>query len=58
MSENKVRLCEEFLEYLIDKYVMFERKAESDPHYSGTGDYINIEDTVAEYFGIGKYSME
>lgn len=58
MSEDKVQLCEYFLEYLIDKYAMFERKAEPCPHYTGTGDYINIEDTVAEYFGIGKYSME
>ena len=30
---------------------MFERKAESDPHYSGIGDYINIKEVVAEYFG-------
>ena len=52
MSENnKLQLCEEFLEYLIDKYVMFERKTESDPHYSGIGDYINIKGVVAEYFG-------
>ena len=50
-ENNKLQLCEEFLEYLIDKYAMFERKAESDPHYSGIGDYINIKGVVAEYFG-------
>ena len=52
MSENnKLQLCEEFLEYMIDKYAMFERKAESDPHYSGRGDDINIKGGVAEDFG-------
>ena len=52
MSENnKLQLCEEFLEYLIDNYAMFERKSESYAHYSGIGNYINIKGVVAEYFG-------
>lgn len=39
---KKSQLCEEFLEYLIDKYAMFERKADIEPHYCGIGDYIDI----------------
>ena len=53
-KEELLELYGEFLEYLIDKYAMFERKAESDPHYSGIGDYINIKGVVAEYFGTEK----
>ncbi len=48
--QKRSQLCEEFLEYLIDKYAMFYRKKETNPHYSGAGDYIDIKKVVEEYF--------
>ncbi len=49
-NNEKIQVCIDFLEYLIDKYAMFDRKAYIEPHYSGAGDYIDIRKVVEEYF--------
>ncbi len=49
-NNEKIQVCIGFLEYLIDKYVMFDRKADLELHYSGAGDYIDIRKVVEEYF--------
>lgn len=50
MDDKKLQLCEDFLEFLMDKYAMFERKSEVSPNYTGIGDYINVKSVVKEYF--------
>ena len=50
MDDKKLQLCEDFLEFLMDKYAMFERKSEENPNYTGIGDYINVKSVVKEYF--------
>ncbi len=49
-NNEKIQVCIGFLEYLIDKYVMFDRKADLELHYSDAGDYIDIRKVVEEYF--------
>jgi hypothetical protein len=51
--KEQSQLCGEFLEWLQGKYAMFELKTpRDDPFYRGTGDYINSEKLLAEFFGI------
>ena len=50
MDDKKLQLCEDFLEFLMDKYAMFEIKSEENPNYTGIGDYINVKSVVKEYF--------
>ena len=47
------QLCGEFLEWLQGKYAMFELRTPREDHfYHGTGDYINTEKLLAEFFKI------
>lgn len=51
--QEQSQLCGEFLEWLESKYAMFElRTARENPQYIGTGDYIDAEKLLAEFFGI------
>ena len=51
--KEQSQICGEFLEWLQSKYAMFDLKIKRDnPCYFGAGDYINIERTLAEFFGI------
>ena len=52
IQENS-QLCGEFLEWLQGKYAMFElRTPRDEPFYHGSGDYINAEKLLAEFFEI------
>lgn len=51
--QKESQLCGEFLEWLQNKYAMFELNVpREEPSYYGTGDYINIEKLLAEFFEI------
>lgn len=51
--QEKSQICGEFLEFLQNKYAMFELKCKRDnPYFVGVGDYINTETILAEFFGI------
>lgn len=51
--QEQSALCGEFLEYLQNKYDMFEHSASrEEPVYRGTGDFINSEKVLADFFGI------
>jgi hypothetical protein len=50
--KEQSQLCGEFLEWLQSKYAMFELKTPSTDLYYGTGDYINPEKLLAEFFEI------
>ncbi len=51
--QDKSQICGEFLEWLQKKYAMFRLDiSRPDPFYHGSGDYINIEHILAEFFGI------
>lgn len=46
-------LCKRFLDFLENKYDMFSRCApREEPYYTGSGDYINHETELAEFFSI------
>lgn len=49
---EQAQLCGEFLEWLQSKYAMFKFSEENEPFYIGTGDCINIEKELAEFFEI------
>lgn len=51
-EEEKIRLCEDFLAYLVDQYAIFKRKSDVTPVYTGGGDQINIKNIVKEYFDL------
>lgn len=51
--QEQSQVCGEFLTWLQKKYAMFERKiSRKEPVYYGTGDYINTEKVLAEFFNI------
>lgn len=51
--QEQSQICGEFLEWLQSKYAMFDLRITRDyPCYFGSGDYINIEKTLAEFFDI------
>lgn len=57
--QDQTQLCGEFLEWLQNKYAMFERNiTREDPFYVGTGDYINVEKVLAEFFEINLAEAE
>lgn len=54
--QEQSQLCGEFLEWLQNKYTMFDKKIKRESPFMDvmrdTGDYINIEKILAEFFGI------
>ena len=57
--QEESNLCGEFLNWLQNKYAMFElRKPREEAHYIGSGDYINTEEVLAEFFGIDLVQAE
>lgn len=57
--QEESNLCGEFLSWLQNKYAMFElRKPREEAHYLGSGDYINTEEVLAEFFGIDLVQAE
>ncbi len=51
--QEQSQLCGEFLEWLQSKYAMFDKKQKRDSGiFLGSGDYINTEKLLAEFFGI------
>ena len=57
--QEESNLCGEFLNWLQNKYAMFElRKPREEVHYLGSGDYINAEEVLAEFFGIDLVQAE
>lgn len=51
--KEQSQVCGEFLEFLLTKYAIFEKNTNpGNLCYMGSGDYINIEKTLAEFFGI------
>ena len=51
--QEQSQLCGEFLEWLQSKYAMFDKKQKRDNGiFLGSGDYINTEKLLAEFFGI------
>lgn len=55
--QEQSQLCGEFLEWLQEKYAMFDKKKKRDSGvFLGNGDYINIEKLLAEFFGIDLYA--
>lgn len=57
--QEQSQICGEFLEWLQTKYAMFRLKEPRDePFYRGSGDYINIESVLAEFFEINLEQAE
>lgn len=56
--QDKSQLCGEFLEWLQSKFAIFHIKTSPEPLYIGSGDYINIEKTLAEFFDINLNTAE
>lgn len=57
--QEKSQLCGEFLEWLQSKYAMFRiNESRPDPFYHGSGDYINTEQLLAEFFEIDLNAAE
>ena len=54
--QEQSQLCGEFLEWLQSKYTMFDKKIKRESPFMDvmrdTGDYINTEKLLAEFFGI------
>lgn len=51
--EGKSHLCGEFLDFIRSKYVLFDRSIPREQFgYVGSGDYINPEKLLAEFFDI------
>lgn len=51
--EGKSHLCGEFLDFIRSKYVLFDPAIPREQFgYVGSGDYINSEKLLAEFFGI------
>lgn len=51
--QDSSQICGQFLEWLQSKFAMFKLDtARNEPVYHGSGDYINIEETLAEFFDI------
>lgn len=57
--QEESNLCGEFLNWLQNKYAMFElRTPREEAYYLGSGDYINTEEVLAEFFGINLSEAE
>lgn len=56
---EKLDICGEFLDFMLEKYDVFnpELKRE-EPFYIGSGDYINKEKVLAEFFNIDLQEVE
>lgn len=54
LIQEQSQLCGEFLEFLMNKYAMFEIEKNNGEEYVfvGSGDYIDIEKVLAEFFDI------
>ena len=53
--QEQSQLCGEFLDWLLRKYTMFDRKQKRESPFAnvmGNGDYINKEKLLAEFFDI------
>lgn len=51
--QEESQLCGEFLEWLQGRFAMFNKNtSREEAHYIGSGDYINIEKILAEFFDI------
>lgn len=51
--KEQSQVCGEFLEFLLSKYIMFDKKIKRDtPCYFGSGDYVDVEKVLAEFFEI------
>lgn len=53
--QEQSELCGEFLDFLLYKYTLFERKQKRGTAFvnaDGVGDYINKERLLAEFFGV------
>lgn len=53
--QKQSELCGEFLDFLLHKYTLFERKQKRETAFvnaDGVGDYINKERLLAEFFGV------
>lgn len=51
--EKESNLCGEFLDFIRSKYVLFDPSVPREQlGYIGSGDYINPEKLLAEFFGI------
>ncbi len=51
--QEQSQICGEFLEWLQIKYAMFDKKQKRDSGvFVGSGDYINIEKLLSEFFKI------
>ena len=51
--QEQSQLCGEFLEWLQKRYAMFDKKQKRESGvFFGSGDYINIEKLLAEFFEI------
>lgn len=51
--QGKSNLCSDFIDFIRNKYVLFNRNIPREqPGYIGTGDYIDCNKLLAEFFGI------
>lgn len=57
--EGKSHLCGEFLDFIRSKYVLFDPSIPREQFgYVGSGDYINPEKILADFFGIDLEKVE
>lgn len=59
--QEQSQLCGEFLDWLLRKYTMFDRKQKRESPFAnvmGNGDYINKEKLLAEFFDIDLVEAE
>lgn len=57
--QEESQLCGEFLEWLQGKFAMFKKRAtEEEAYYIGSGEYINTEKILAEFFDIDLVQAE
>lgn len=57
--EGEAHLCGEFLDFIRSKYVLFDSHIPREQSfYTGSGDYINEEKLLAEFFGIDLGQVE
>ena len=51
--QEESQICGEFLEWLQARYALFKLNVpRENPYFIGSGDYINTEHLLAEFFGI------
>lgn len=57
--QGQSEICGDFLRWLMGKYTLFRTgEVRDEPFYMGAGDYIDVEKTLAEYFGIDLAEVE